>query len=70
MNDQLHDSIPSSLNKSIHEEIKSRLQSSNLCHHSVQNLSSRLLSKNIKVKKHKTIISLVVLMGVKLSFSC
>ena len=33
------------------EEIKSRLRSGNACYHSVQNfLSSRLLSKNLKIK--------------------
>jgi hypothetical protein len=41
----------------IQEEIKRRLNSSNACYHSVQNLlSSRLLSKNIKVRIYKTII--------------
>jgi hypothetical protein len=36
---------------SIQEEIKSRLKSRNACYHSVQNLlSSRLLSKNLKIK--------------------
>ena len=36
---------------SILEEIKSRLRSDNACYHSVQNvLSSRLLSKNLKIK--------------------
>ena len=36
---------------SIAEEIKSRLKSGNACYHSVQNLlSSRLRSKNLKVK--------------------
>ena len=36
---------------SIEEEIKSRLRSGNACYHSVQNLlSSRLLSKNLKIK--------------------
>jgi hypothetical protein len=35
----------------IHEEIKSRLNSGNVCYHSVQSLlSSRLLSRNVKVK--------------------
>ena len=52
---------------SIAEEIKSRLRSGNACYHSVQNLlSSRLLSKNLKVKIHRTIILPVVFMGVKL----
>jgi hypothetical protein len=47
---------------SIHEEIKSRLNSGNACYHLVQSLlSSRLLSRNVKVKIHKTIILPVVL---------
>jgi hypothetical protein len=42
---------------SIQEEIKSKLKSGNAFYHSVQNLlSSSLLSTNIKVKKHITII--------------
>jgi hypothetical protein len=41
----------------IHEEIKSRLNSGNACYRSVQSLlSSRLLSRNLKVKIHKPII--------------
>jgi len=49
---------------SILEEIKSRLRSGNACYHSVQNLlSSRLLSKNLKIKIFRTIILLVVLYG-------
>jgi len=49
---------------SIAEEIKSRLRSGNACCHSVQNLlSSRLLSKNLKIKIHRTVILLVVLYG-------
>jgi glycerol-3-phosphate O-acyltransferase len=48
----------------IHEEIKSRLHSGNACYHSVQSLlSSRLLSRNVKVKIYKTIILPVVLYG-------
>jgi hypothetical protein len=48
----------------IHEEIKSRLNSGNACYHLVQSLlSSRLLSKNVKVKIYKTIILPVVLYG-------
>ena len=36
---------------SIQEEIKSRLKLGNACYYSVQNLlSSRLLSKNLKIK--------------------
>jgi hypothetical protein len=46
------------------EEIKSRLNSGNACYHSVQSLlSSRLLSKNVKVKIYKTVILPVVLYG-------
>ncbi|PNF23216.1 hypothetical protein B7P43_G02735 [Cryptotermes secundus] len=48
----------------IQEEIKRRLNSGNACYHSVQNfLSSRLLSKNIKIRICKTIILPVVLYG-------
>jgi hypothetical protein len=48
----------------IHGEIKSRLNSGNACYHSVQSiLSSRLLSRNVKVKIYKTIILPVVLYG-------
>jgi hypothetical protein len=48
----------------IRQEIKRRLNSGNACCHSVQNLlSSRLLSKNIKVRIYKTIILPVVLHG-------
>jgi len=47
---------------SIQEEIKSRLKSGNACYYSVQNLlSSRLLSKNLKIKIYRTIILPVVL---------
>jgi hypothetical protein len=46
----------------IQEKIKSRLNSGNACYHSVQNiLSSRLLSKNIKIKIYKFKIFPVVL---------
>ena len=49
---------------SIPEEIKSRLRLGNACYHLVQNLlSSRLLSKNLKIKIYKTIILPVVLYG-------
>jgi hypothetical protein len=41
----------------IQKEIKRRLNSGNACYHSVQNLlSSRLLSKNLKIRIFKTII--------------
>jgi len=49
---------------SIQEEIKSRLKLGNACYYSVQNLlSSSLLSKNLKIKIHRTIILPVVLYG-------
>jgi len=49
---------------SVAEEIKSRLRSGNACYHSVQNLlSSRLLSKNLKIKLYRTIILPAVLYG-------
>ena len=49
---------------SIAEEIKSRLRVGNGCYYSVQNLlSSRLLSKILKIKIYRTIILLVVLCG-------
>jgi hypothetical protein len=42
---------------SIQEEIKSKLKLGNACYHSVQNLlSSRLLSKNLKIKIYRNII--------------
>jgi len=47
---------------SIQEEIKSRLKLGNVCYYSAQNLlSSRLLSKNLKIKIYRTIILPVVL---------
>ena len=49
---------------SIQEEIKCRLKAGNSCYYSVQTLlSSRLLSKNLKIKIYKTIILPVVLHG-------
>jgi hypothetical protein len=48
----------------IHDETKSRLNSGNSCYYSVQNLlSSRLISKKLKIKIHKTVILPVVLYG-------
>jgi hypothetical protein len=49
----------------MHDKIKSRLNSGNACYHSVQSpLSSRLLSRIVKVKKvYSTIILSVVLYG-------
>jgi len=49
---------------SIVEEIKNTLRSGNACYQSVQNLlSSRLLSKNLKIKICRTIILPIVLYG-------
>jgi hypothetical protein len=46
----------------IHDEIKSRLNSGNACHYSVQNLLSyRVISKNLMIKIYKTVILPVVL---------
>ena len=51
---------------SIQEEIKSRVKSGSACYHSVQNLlPSSLLSTNLKIKIHRTIILSVVLYGCK-----
>jgi hypothetical protein len=48
----------------IQEEIKRRLNSGNTCYHSVENLlSSRLPSKNVKIRIYKTAILPVVLYG-------
>jgi hypothetical protein len=48
----------------IQEEIKRRLNSRNVYYYSAQNhLSSRLLTKNLKIRIYKTIILLVVLYG-------
>jgi hypothetical protein len=56
--------------KSIQEEIKSRLKSGNACYYWVQNLfSSSSLSKNLKVKIHRTTILLLFCVGVKHSHS-
>ena len=49
---------------SIKEEIKSRFKSGNACYYSVRNpLSSSLLSKNLNIKIHRTIILPVILYG-------
>jgi hypothetical protein len=48
----------------IHDEIKSRLNLGTACYYSVQNLlSSRLISKNLKIKIHKTVTLPDVLYG-------
>ena len=48
----------------IQEEIKSRLKPGNACNHSARHLLySSLLSKNVKIKIHRTIILPVVLYG-------
>jgi hypothetical protein len=52
----------------IHEEIKSRLNSGNACHQSVQNHLTCLLSKNLEIKIYKTIILPVVLYGYETLF--
>jgi hypothetical protein len=58
------DRIPVTNTNLIQEEIKRRLNSGNACYHSIQNLlSSRLLSKNLKIKVYKTIILPMVLYG-------
>jgi hypothetical protein len=49
---------------SVYEDIKNRLKSGNACYHPAQNLlSSRLLSKNIKIRVYRSIILPVVLYG-------
>jgi hypothetical protein len=49
---------------SVREEIRTGLKLGNACYHSVQNLlSSRLLSKHLKIKIYRTIILPVVLYG-------
>jgi hypothetical protein len=49
---------------SIRAEIKSTLKLGSACYYSVQNfLSSRLLSKNLKIRIYRTIILPVVLYG-------
>jgi hypothetical protein len=48
----------------IQDEIKRRMNSGNACYHSAQNLlSSRLLSKKVRIRVYKTIILSVVLDG-------
>jgi hypothetical protein len=48
----------------IQEKIKRRLNSGNACYHSAQNLvSSRLLSRNIKMRIYRIIMLPVVLHG-------
>jgi len=49
---------------SIHEDIKSKMKSGNVCYHSVQNvLSSSLLSKNVKSKIYRAVIFPVLVYG-------
>ena len=49
---------------SIQEEIKRRFKAENSCYYLLQTLlSPRFLSKNLKIKIYKTIISPVVLYG-------
>jgi hypothetical protein len=50
----------------IQEEIKRRLNSGNACYYSVQSLlSSRLLSRNLKIRIYRAIILPVVVYGCK-----
>jgi hypothetical protein len=50
--------------KLIQEEIKRRMNSGNACYHSIQSpMSSRLLSKNLRIRIYRTIILTVVLYG-------
>jgi hypothetical protein len=52
----------------IREEIKITLNSGNSCYHSVQSfLPSRLLSKNLKIKKQEKLILPVVLYDCEIS---
>ena len=52
------------IQNSIREEIKGRLRSGNACYRSVKKLlSSRLLSRILKIKIYRTIILPVVLYG-------
>jgi hypothetical protein len=48
----------------IHEETESRLNSTSACYRSARNLlSSRLMSKKLKIKIYKTVILIVVIYG-------
>jgi hypothetical protein len=47
----------------LQEKIKRRFNTGNACYHSVQNLFSRLLSKNIKIRIYEIIMLPVVLYG-------
>ena len=62
LSSQLQSAVPfQTMNR---EEIKRRLKSGNTCYHSVQNLlSSKLLSKNLKITIYRTIILPLVLYG-------
>ena len=52
------------IQNSIAEELKIRLSTGNACYHSVQNvLSSRFLSRKLKIMIYRTIILPVVLYG-------
>ena len=56
--------LSSSLQIYIQKEIKCRLKARNSCYYSVQTLlSSRFLSKNLKIKTYKTIILPLELYG-------
>jgi hypothetical protein len=47
----------------IQGDIKRRLNSGNACYHSVQNIISSLLSKNIKIRTYEITILPVILYG-------
>jgi hypothetical protein len=47
----------------IQEEIKRRLNSGKACYHSIKNLLSCMLLKNLKIRVYKTTILPVVLYG-------
>jgi hypothetical protein len=52
------------------EEIKGRLNSGNVSYHCAQSLwSSRLLSRNVKIKIYKTVSLPIVLYGCELNLS-
>jgi hypothetical protein len=55
------------LHKTIIQYTNSKLNSGNACYHAVQNLSSCVLSENVKIRIYKTIILLWFCMEVKLA---
>jgi hypothetical protein len=54
----------------MHEDIKDRINSGNACYHSFQSLlSSRLLSRNVKVTMYKTVTFRLFSVSVKRGLS-